>query len=53
MYGLLPTDLEEFDSLRFSTNRSVRRPSDYTAGVIPHHDGVAVPLEVDTVLWQR
>lgn len=30
------------------------RPStDYTARVIPHYDGVAVPLEIDHILWQR
>ena len=33
---------------------SAARPSaDYTARIIPHCDGVAVPLEVDLVLWQR
>ena len=30
-----------------------RPPTDYTARVIPHYDGVAVPLEVGTILWQR
>ena len=28
-------------------------PTDYTVRVIPHYDGVAVPLEVGTILWQR
>ena len=32
---------------------AVRPPSDYTARVIPHCDGVAVPLEADLILWQR
>jgi starch phosphorylase len=33
---------------------SATRPSgDYTARVLPHHDGVAVPLEASLVLWQR
>ncbi len=32
---------------------SGRPPSDYTARVIPHREGVAVPLEVDPILWQR
>ena len=27
--------------------------TDYTARVIPHCDGVAVPLEVDHILWQQ
>ena len=29
---------------------AVRPPSDYTARVIPHREGVAVPLEVDSLL---
>jgi starch phosphorylase len=33
---------------------SAARPSaDYTVRVIPRFDGVAVPLEVDPILWQR
>ncbi len=33
---------------------SAARPStDYTARVIPYCSGVAVPLEADTILWQR
>ena len=30
-----------------------RPETDYTARVIPHYDGVAVPLEVGPILWQR
>jgi glycogen phosphorylase len=30
-----------------------RPPADYTARLIPHYDGVAVPLEVGPILWQR
>jgi len=30
-----------------------RPPSDYTARIIPSRAGVAVPLEVDSILWQR
>jgi starch phosphorylase len=30
-----------------------RSASDYTARVIPHYDGVAVPLEEARILWQR
>jgi starch phosphorylase len=30
-----------------------RPPTDYTARVIPHCDGVAVPLEAAHILWQR
>ena len=32
---------------------SVRPETDYTARLIPHHDGVAVPLEDAHILWQR
>jgi starch phosphorylase len=26
---------------------------DYTARLIPHREGVAIPLEVANILWQR
>ena len=32
---------------------AARPPTDYTARIIPHCSGVAVPLEVDPILWQR
>jgi starch phosphorylase len=33
---------------------SADRPAaDYTARLIPHHDGIAVPLEESNILWQR
>jgi glycogen phosphorylase len=32
---------------------AARPPADYTARLIPHRDGVAVPLEVGPILWQR
>jgi starch phosphorylase len=32
---------------------AARPPADYTARIIPHCDGVAVPLEVNPILWQR
>jgi glycogen phosphorylase len=32
---------------------AARSPADYTARLIPHHDGVAIPLENARVLWQR
>jgi starch phosphorylase len=32
---------------------AARPPSDYTARVIPHCDGVPVPLEAAHILWQR
>ncbi len=30
-----------------------RPPADYTARVIPHHEGVSIPLEDARILWQR
>jgi starch phosphorylase len=32
---------------------AARPPVDYTARVIPHRSGVAVPLEDARILWQR
>jgi starch phosphorylase len=32
---------------------AARPPVDYTARVIPHRDGVAIPLEDTRILWQR
>jgi starch phosphorylase len=32
---------------------AIRPATDYTARIIPHCDGVAVPLEVGHILWQR
>jgi starch phosphorylase len=32
---------------------ATRPATDYTVRVIPHRSGVAVPLEVGRILWQR
>jgi starch phosphorylase len=32
---------------------AARAPTDYTARLIPHRDGVAIPLEDAHILWQR
>jgi len=32
---------------------AARPPEDYTARVMPHRDGVAIPLEEARILWQR
>jgi starch phosphorylase len=32
---------------------AIRPAADHTARVIPHQDGVAVPLEASRILWQR
>ena len=38
----------------YSATVSDTRPaSDYTARAIPHHEGVAIPLEDARILWQR
>ena len=36
-----------------ATVSAARPPADYTARVIPHRDGVAIPLEDARILWQR
>jgi starch phosphorylase len=36
-----------------ATVPAARSPSDYTARVTPHYDGVAIPLEDARILWQR
>jgi starch phosphorylase len=38
----------------FSATVSSSRPaSDYTARIVPHCDGLAVPLEAGWILWQK
>jgi len=38
----------------FSAQVPTTRPAtDYTARIIPHYDGVALPLEATRILWQR
>ena len=32
---------------------TTRPATDYTARVMPHRDGVAIPLEATQILWQR
>jgi starch phosphorylase len=32
---------------------ATRPAADYTARLIPRHEGVAIPLEVANILWQR
>jgi starch phosphorylase len=39
--------------LNTASDPATRSTSDYTARVIPHYDGVAVPLEVNPILWHR
>jgi starch phosphorylase len=46
--------LSEANGYRFRVLVPSARPaSDYTARVIPQHPGVAIPLEVPRILWQR
>ncbi|PZV15723.1 MAG: DUF3417 domain-containing protein [Pseudanabaena sp.] len=46
--------LEEVNGYSFSAQVPTTRPStDYTARIIPHYDGVAIPLEDKHILWQR
>ena len=38
----------------YSAGVSAARPSaDYTVRMIPHRDGVSIPLEDARILWQR
>ena len=38
----------------YRANVPATRPAaDYTARLIPHYEGVAIPLEVSNILWQR
>ena len=44
---------DEAGSYIYSATVSATRPSaDYTARVLPHHEGVAIPLEDSRILWQ-
>ena len=36
-----------------ATVSATRPATDYTARVLPHYDGVAIPLEANQILWQR
>ncbi len=41
-------------SYAYSARVAATRPStDYTVRVVPRHDGLAVPLEIARILWQR
>lgn len=41
------------DILYSATVSAARSPADYTARVIPHYDGVTIPLEESRILWQK
>jgi starch phosphorylase len=46
-------ELTDANGTYYSAQVPATRPAtDYTARVIPHHDGVAVPLEANQILWQ-
>ena len=46
--------LDEANGYIFSAQVPATRPAtDYTARIIPQHDSIAVPLEVNPILWQR
>jgi starch phosphorylase len=45
---------DEAGSYIYSATVSATRPSaDYTARVLPHYEGVAIPLEDSRILWQH
>jgi len=50
----LPQSGDASNGYVYSARVPATRPaSDYTARVIPHRSGVAVPLEATRILWQR
>jgi starch phosphorylase len=51
---LLHSLADESGSYIYSATMSATRPSlDYTARMLPHYDGVAIPLEDARILWQH
>jgi starch phosphorylase len=45
---------DEAGSYIYSATVSVTRsPGDYTARLLPHYEGVAIPLEDSRIVWQR
>jgi starch phosphorylase len=51
---LLHSLADESGGYVYSATMAVGRPAaDYTARVMPHCDGVAIPLEDSRILWQR
>jgi starch phosphorylase len=50
----LPQSGDASNGYVYSARAPATHPaSDYTARVIPHRSGVAVPLEASRILWQR
>jgi starch phosphorylase len=46
--------LSDINGYSYNAQVPATRPAmDYTARVIPQHDGVSVPLEANRILWQR
>ena len=46
-------DTSSGNYLYSATVSAARSPTDYTARLIQHRDGVAVPQEARLILWQR
>jgi starch phosphorylase len=53
MTRLHPLADESGSYIYSATVPAARPPSDYTTRVMPHYDGVAIPLEDARILWQR
>jgi starch phosphorylase len=53
MTCLYPLADESGSYVYSATVSAARPPVDYTARVMPHYDGVAIPLEDARILWQR
>lgn len=53
MTCLHPLADESGGNVYSATVSAARPPADYTARVMPHCDGVAIPLEHSRIPWQR
>jgi starch phosphorylase len=53
MTRLRPSTGESSGGIYRASVSAARLATDYTARIIPHYDGVMVPLEIGSILWQR
>ena len=53
MTRLRPSTGEPSGGIYRASVSAARLATDYTARIIPHYDGVMVPLEIGSILWQR
>jgi starch phosphorylase len=53
MTRLRPSTGQPGEEIYRAAVSAARLATDYTARIIPHYDGVTVPLEMESILWQR